>query len=205
MTDKKVKKLYQIENNQHLQKAIDNNKNIILLVGHFTSMIFIGRILAQNFYLAVVYKQQKNLLFNHIMRKQYSKHGAILVEAKNAKGIVKTMKNGMPVWYPHDQDLGKEVSVFAPFFNIQTATISATARLAKMTNSVVIPIDFYRDNDIYKIKIQPAIKDYPNDDMVKSATITNEILQKQILNAPEQYLWIHRRFKTRPNDEEYFY
>jgi lauroyl/myristoyl acyltransferase len=111
----------------------------------------------------------------------------------------------LPIWYAPDQDLGEKNSVFAPFFNIQTATIAATARLAKTPNTVVIPYFFIRTDEGYTMSFDAPLADYPSSDSVDNATRTNQILHDQILKAPEQYLWIHRRFKTRPNGEASFY
>jgi len=118
---------------------------------------------------------------------------------------MKAIKGGLPIWYAPDQDLGEKNSIFAPFFNIQTATISATARLAKTQNTVVIPFLFIRSSSGYTMNFEPPLNDYPSDDAVENASRTNQILQDQILKAPEQYLWIHRRFKTRPKGEVPFY
>ncbi|HIB31002.1 MAG TPA: lipid A biosynthesis acyltransferase, partial [Candidatus Thioglobus sp.] len=117
----------------------------------------------------------------------------------------KAIKNKLPIWYAPDQDLGLEKCVFAPFFNIQTATVTATARLAKGDNTVVIPYYFIRTESGYNMNFEQPIDQYPDTDTIASAAITNQILEAQILKNPDQYLWIHRRFKTRPEGESSFY
>ena len=100
---------------------------------------------------------------------------------------------------------GLSVCVFAPLFGIETATASATARLAKNNNTRVIPYSFIRTKHGYEMSFDKPIKNYPSNDPIKDATTTNKILENQIIKAPEQYLWIHRRFKTRPDGQENFY
>jgi len=128
-----------------------------------------------------------------------------MIKTKDTRTMMKTIKSGLPIWYAPDQDLGEKNSVFAPFFNIQTATIAATARLAKTPNTVVIPYFFIRTDEGYTMSFDAPLADYPSSDSVDNATRTNQILHDQILKAPEQYLWIHKRFKTRPNGEASFY
>ena len=95
--------------------------------------------------------------------------------------------------------------MFAPLFGIQTATASATARLAKNNKTRVIPYSFIRTSKGYEMSFEKPLKNFPSNDPIVDATTINKILEKQINIATEQYLWIHRRFKTRPEGEENFY
>lgn len=205
LDDKTLKKRYCINNAHILETALAQKKNVILLVGHFTTMILSGRMLLQHFEFADVYRPQNNALFNAEMTKQFIKHGSTMVKAKDSRSLIKTLKSGLPIWYAPDQDLGIKHSVFAPFFNVPTATINATAKLANIENTVVIPLSFVRRKLGYELNFSHPIENYPSADAKKNATITNHILETQILQAPEQYLWIHRRFKNRPDGEKSFY
>ncbi|KAA0443937.1 MAG: lipid A biosynthesis acyltransferase [Candidatus Thioglobus sp.] len=205
LNDEALKKRYKLNNRDILEQALQQQKNIILLVGHFTTMMLAGRMLAQNFKFADIYRPQNNLLFDAQMTKQFIKYGAVMVKAKDSKTLLKTLKSGLPIWYAPDQDLGTKNSVFAPFFKVPTATINATAKLAKIDNTVVIPLAFVRKSSGYELDFYPALKQYPQADDNKNASKTNAILEQQILQAPEQYLWIHRRFKSRPPNEQSFY
>ncbi|SSC11179.1 lipid A biosynthesis acyltransferase [thiotrophic endosymbiont of Bathymodiolus puteoserpentis (Logatchev)] len=200
-----LKKRYHIKNTQILQDALDQKKNVILLVGHFTTMMLGGRMLLQNFKFADVYRPQNNALFDAEMTKQFMRHGSTMIKAKDSRTLITTLKSGLPIWYAPDQDLGAKHSTFAPFFGVQTATINATAKLAKIDNTVVIPLSFSRNKSGYELEFYRALSDYPSSDALQNATTNNQILQIQILKAPEQYLWIHRRFKTRPEGKASFY
>lgn len=205
LDDETLKKRYNINNTHILEEALAQKKNVILLVGHFTTMILAGRMLLQHFKCASVYRPQNNALFDAKMTKQFIKYGSTMVKAKDSRTLVKILKSGLPIWYAPDQDLGAKSSVFAPFFNVQTATINATAKLANIDNTVVIPLTFVRKKLGYELSFSCPIKDYPSVNSQENATITNRILEQQILQAPEQYLWIHKRFKTRPKGGQSFY
>ncbi|NYT28327.1 MAG: lipid A biosynthesis acyltransferase [Candidatus Thiodubiliella endoseptemdiera] len=201
----KLKQRYNINNAHILKEALAQKKKVILLVGHFTTMMLAGRMLLQHFKFADVYRPQNNALFDAEMTQQFIKHGSTMIKANDSRALIKILKSGLPIWYAPDQDLGKKRSVFVPFFGIQTATINATAKLAKIDNTVVIPLTFSRKKLGYELNFSYAIENYPTANDTENATTTNQILEQQILQAPEQYLWIHRRFKSRPNSEESFY
>ncbi|CAC9609998.1 Lipid A biosynthesis lauroyl acyltransferase (EC 2.3.1.241) [uncultured Gammaproteobacteria bacterium] len=205
LDDATLRKRYNINNTHILEEALAQKKNVILLVGHFTTMMLAGRMLLQNFKFADVYRPQNNALFDTEMTKQFIKHGSTMIKAKDSRALIKTLKSGLPIWYAPDQDLGIKHSTFAPFFGVQTATINATAKLANIENTVIIPLSFSRKKSGYELDFSHPPKDYPVADAQDNARITNHILEAQILQAPEQYLWIHRRFKSRPENEESFY
>ena len=128
-----------------------------------------------------------------------------MIKTKDTRSRLKAIKSKTPIWYAPDQDLGPKNSIFAPFFNISTATVSATSRLAHNSNTVVIPYHFNRQKDKYIMEFLKPLRAYPTKDPVKDASKTNAILENQILKYPDQYLWIHKRFKTRPDGETSYY
>ena len=204
-SDKKIRKLLTITNENFFQDALKEEGGIILLCSHFMPLMLGSRALLINHTIANIYRPQNNKLFDRIMVKGYKKNGAVMIKSTDTRSIIKAINNSLPIWYAPDQDLGKNNSVFAPFFGIQTATASATARLAKNNNTRVIPYSFIRTKKGYTMSFEKPIANYPSNDSIQDATIVNQILEKQIVKSPEQYLWIHRRFKTRPNDEKNFY
>ena len=204
-SDKKIRKLLTITNENFFQDALKEEGGMILLCSHFMPLMLGSRALLINHTIANIYRPQNNKLFDRIMVKGYKKNGAVMIKSTDTRSIIKAINNSLPIWYAPDQDLGKNNSVFAPFFGIQTATASATARLAKNNNTRVIPYSFIRTKKGYTMSFEKPIANYPSNDPIQDATIVNQILEKQIVKSPEQYLWIHRRFKTRPNDEKNFY
>lgn len=201
----KIQQLTTFDNQHYLVDALKNKQNIILLSGHFTALMLGGRPLLWLSKMTNIYRPQNNLLFDQVMRQSFITHGANMVKVKDTRSMVKSIKSGVPIWYAADQDMGEKHCIFAPFFNIQTATVTATARLAKIPNTVVIPYFFIRTANGYVASFEAPLQNYPSGDAVKDARVTNQILQNQILKMPEQYLWIHKRFKTRPKGEKSFY
>jgi lipid A biosynthesis lauroyl/palmitoleoyl acyltransferase len=201
----KIQKLITIHNEHHLTDALNKKQGIILLAAHFMPLMLGSRALLLKHKIANIYRPQNNALFDEVMTKSFIKNGALMIKTKDTRTMMKTIKSGLPIWYAPDQDLGENNSVFAPLFGIQTATIAATARLAKTSHTVVIPYFFIRTDKGYTMSFDAPLTDYPSNNAIDDATKTNQILQDQILKAPEQYLWIHRRFKTRPNGEASFY
>ena len=204
-SDRKIKKMLTINNEQHFTEAQKKEGGIILLCSHFMSLMLGSRALLINHTIANIYRPQNNKLFDQVMVKGYVKNGAVMIKSTDTRSIMKAINNSLPIWYAPDQDLGRNNSIFAPLFGIQTATASATSRLAKINNTRVIPYSFIRSKHGYKMSFEKPLKNYPSGDAFKDASKTNQILEKQILKNPEQYLWIHRRFKTRPEGEENFY
>ena len=204
-SDNKISKLLTISNEQLFKDALKEEGGIILLCSHFMPLMLGSRALLLNHTIANIYRPQNNKLFDRIMVKGYKKNGAVMIKSTDTRSIIKAINNSLPIWYAPDQDLGKNNSVFAPFFGIQTATASATSRLAKNNNTRVIPYSFVRTKNGYSMSFEKPISNYPSNDPVQDATVVNKILEKQIKKSPEQYLWVHRRFKTRPNDEKNFY
>ena len=204
-SDSKIKKTLTIENEYFFTNALNKEGGIILLCSHFMPLMLGSRALLIKHKIANVYRPQNNKMFDQIMVNGYQKNGAVMIKNTDTRSIVKALSNSLPIWYAPDQDLGINNSIFAPLFGIQTATASATARLAKNNNTQVIPYSFVRTDQGYKMTFQEPLDNYPSGDAFNDAKITNQILEKQILKNPEQYLWIHRRFKTRPEDESSLY
>ncbi len=204
-SDNKIKKTLTIENEYFFNNALKKEGGIILLCSHFMPLMLGSRALLIKHKIANVYRPQNNKMFDQIMVNGYQKNGAVMIKNTDTRSIVKALSNSLPIWYAPDQDLGINNSIFAPLFGIQTATASATARLAKNNNTRVIPYSFVRTDQGYKMTFQEPLDNYPSGDAFNDAKITNKILEKQILKNPEQYLWIHRRFKTRPEGESGFY
>jgi len=204
-SDKKIEKMLIINNEQFFTEALKKEGGIILLCSHFMPLMLGSRALLIKHTIANIYRPQNNQLFDQVMVRGYVKNGAVMIKNTDTRSIMKAIRNSLPIWYAPDQDLGKNNSIFAPLFGIQTATASATSRLAKNNNTRVIPYSFIRVKDGYEMSFDKPLKNYPSGDATKDASKTNQILEKQILKNPEQYLWIHRRFKTRPEGEENFY
>lgn len=206
-SEKRLRRLLRIEGLEHLQQALENGKGAIMLGGHFTCLIIAGRLLTLELPFTIVTKKAHNAVFEAVMRYYRSRQYQGLIDSTDMRGMVKTLKKNQVLWYAPDQDFGRKTSVFVPFMGIQTATLTATARLAKISKAPVIYIDFERlpGTQGYRLKVHPPLEDFPSGDDVKDARRVNALIEHQVRKVPEQYLWMHRRFKTRPEGESGLY
>lgn len=191
--------IHGLEQYEHYHK--NNATPRLLCLGfHFTTLEIIGRLLSQHVRFALFYRAHPNPVFNYFMVKSRTRYAYKVLERHEIRALIRVLKEGIPMWYAPDQDYGRKVSVFAPFFNIPTATITTPAKMARSFDLTVFPVTYYRDKNYhYHLHMHPALENYPSDDEVENASRINQILEKAIVAYPEQYLWQHRRFKTRTN------
>lgn len=206
--DSKLKKLYHVEGLEHLQAAQQTGKGILLLGGHYTTLDISGNFLVNLVSeLIPTYKPAHNKLFEAIMLQSRQNTYKNIIPSRDMRTIIRLLKNKGIVWYAPDQDFGREGSVFAPFMGVQATTLTLTSRLAKLSGAVVIPYSSRRldKENKYVIRFSPAINNFPSNDEIADATQVNQAIASNIQLAPEQYLWVHRRFKTRPIGEAQLY
>ena len=110
-------------------------------------------------------------------------------------------------YYLPDQDLGKRDSIFVPFFGVNTATITGLARLARLARAVVVPAVTRQlpGAQGYELRFYPAWDNFPSDDVEADTRRMNAFIEDRVREMPEQYYWVHRRFKTRPPGEPSLY
>ena len=192
---------------EHLRAAEARGKGILLLGAHY-SLLDLGAAMASlHFKVDTVYRPQKNLVFEYVMTLRRQTYHLWTIPYRDMRLLIKALKSSHIVWYTPDQDFGRKHSVFAPFFGINAATITTPARLAQVNDSAVLLIHFYREgnDERYRYLITPALDNYPSGDDVTDASRINTELERLIRRAPEQYMWSHRRFKTRPEGEAKLY
>ncbi len=206
-SDRRLKPLYQIEGLEHLQAARAQGRGVILLGGHYTTLEISGRFLAYHVEgLQPIYKPARNPLFEAVLAHSRKRLFDDLLNSTDMRTILRNLKKGKVVWYAPDQDFGRERSVFAPFFGVPTATLNTTARMARLSKAPIVPYTSERLADgRFVIRLQAALENFPSGDDLEDASRTNRILEEQIRRVPAQYLWVHKRFKTRPEGEPGFY
>ncbi len=201
---KRLMKLHKIEGLEHLNAALAKNNSVIILASHFTTIEIAGTFLTKQISkLNIVYKRAHNPLFEWFIQQKRNENNVKLIQHTRIRDIVRAIKNKEILWYSPDQDFGEKDSVFAPFMGVNTCTLISTQRLAKIANAPVIPFYAERlaDNSGYIVHFSPAIENFPTDDDVVDSTAINHAIEQQIKEAPAQYLWVHRRFKSRPAGE----
>lgn len=188
---------------EHVARAEALGKGVIIVGIHFSTLDLGGALHSLFFSADVVYRPHNNPLFERFMTRARRRIFGQAIDRHDLRGVVRHLKAGRLVWYSPDQDFGRDVSVFAPLFGQQAASIRLTAKLARMTGAPVVPMMFHRnpDNMTYTIESLPALEGFPSSDEVADATRINQFIELAIRQHPEQYLWLHRRFKTRPEGE----
>lgn len=184
-----------------LRAAKAEGRGILLLGAHYSHLDFGGVLLSLFEPTCAIYRPHNNPLMDLYIKKQRLKFMAAVIGRTDMRGIARALKNNAVVWYPPDQDYGRKHAVFAPFFGVNAATITATARLARLNQSPIFTIAYRRDGNRqhYLLEVEPLQVEFPTGDDVRDATIINQALEALIRRAPTQYMWTHRRFKTQPN------
>ena len=203
---RQLKQRYTITGLAHIEAAQAKGQGVLLVGCHFTTLDAAARILAFHVKYDMLYRKDPNPLLAYKLIKARESFAGNAIVRSDTRQLIKNLRQGNVVWYAPDQDFGAKYSVFAPFFGVQAATVVGTARIAQLGKAVVIPFAHYRDeNNHYQIVIEPALANYPTGDDVADATRINHIIETAIAKQPDQYLWVHRRFKTRPEGEASFY
>ena len=191
-----------IQGLEHYHAAHAAGKGVLVLGAHFTPMEMGGRIAAKYFPISTVYKAAKNPVFNAFMYQQRAKSYKRLIANDNMRGLLAHLREGGTCWYGIDQDFGIEQGVFAPFFGIPTATLTLASKILQRTGAKVFfsyPERLPKASG-YVLHIVP-VENFPSGDVLQDATAYNRMIEAVVRMSPENYFWLHRRFKTRPPGE----
>lgn len=205
---RRLRRVIGFRDRHHYDDARRTGRNVILLAPHFVGLELAGIRLSLDGPLITVFRHPVNELVRALMWRARVRFGLKLLEHNQPfTSLVRAVKSGVPLYYLPDQDAGRRHSVFAPFFGIPAATFTALGRLARMTDAVVIPCVTYQRSwgRGYDIVFRPPLAGFPTDDPLQNATRMNKEIEAAIRVRPEQYFWLHKRFKTRPPGEGNFY
>jgi KDO2-lipid IV(A) lauroyltransferase len=197
--DDKLQSLIEIDGIEHLQQSLEKGKGVILLSAHFTDLEITGRLLSLFQPIAVMYRPHENPVIEWAFSRNRRIHFEAAIPRNDIRQVVRTLRQNLPVWYAPDQSFKGRNSTLAPFFGEPAGTNTATSRLAKISGADVILFSGFRKQDSkgYRLVIHPPLTDFPTEDVTADATRVNGLIEKAVGYAPEQYLWIHRRFKKR--------
>ena len=206
-TEQDFDKRVDIHGLARLSAAYQQGRGVLLVGPHLSTLDYTGAALGCKLPIDVMYRRNKNPMLEALMvggRGRYFPH---VIDRGDMRMVLRRLRAGAIIWYGADQDYGSKVSVFAPFFGVPAATISATSRLAGACGCPVIFLTHYRNlaTGRYDIFLSEPIKGFPSDDPVQDASRINQYIEEGVRYAPEQYWWIHRRFKTRPPGEPKVY
>ena len=203
----RIQKVVRIEGIEHWNAVRD--KPVIWLAPHFVGLDMGGVRLTTEFPLVSMYSRQKNPVFNALLLHSRSRFGMshLVSRQDGIKPVIKTIKSGVPFYYLPDNDFGARDAVFVPFFKVPAATITGLSRLSKLTGAAVVPCVTRQlpGGGGYVLKFYPAWQDFPSNDVKADTRRMNTFIEERVLEMPEQYIWLHKRFKTRPPGEAHFY
>ncbi|MCW8846841.1 MAG: LpxL/LpxP family Kdo(2)-lipid IV(A) lauroyl/palmitoleoyl acyltransferase [Gammaproteobacteria bacterium] len=206
-SDRRVRSLQRIEGLEHLEQAKARGKGVILLSGHFTMLELTGRMALKGRSDAFgMYRRHRNPLFQELMLRGRERTGH-LIDKQEVRGMIRVLKKGDIVWYAPDQAFRGKMSTMADFFGVPCPTNTATSRLAKITGAAVVPFLSQRlpDNNGYLVKLFPPLDNFPTDDVQADTQRVNDLIESWVRQAPDQYLWVHRRFKPEREGMESLY
>jgi KDO2-lipid IV(A) lauroyltransferase len=206
-SDARIRRLTELEGAEHLDRALQAGHGAILLSAHFTTLEIGCRALSARRPLSVMYRPTRNALLGYFLARNRARHLRRAIPRDDVRTLVSTLGANEPVWYAPDQSYRKKGAEMVPFFGIPAATNTATSRLARMTGAAVLPYFPERLPGArgYRMVIYPALENFPSDDRVADATRFNALIEAQVRRVPEQYLWIHRRFKGLSADYPNYY
>ena len=196
-----------IDGLEHLQAARDAGRGVLLVGGHFSHLELAARLVSSRIRIAGMYRRMDSEVFEWVVLRSRLHYADAMFDKDDLRGTVKYLRAGGTLWYAPDQDMRSKDNVFAPFFGVPAATITATHHLARMSGAVVIPF-FHRrlpDGGGYVLRLAPPMPDFPGKDAAADTVRVNEEVERMVREAPEQYLWVHKRFKTRPPGEPRIY
>ncbi len=207
MSARRFKQLSRVEGLENLLDAEEAGKGVLLITAHMTCMEVGGRMSCEQAPTTGVYRPLNNAVLEWYQNRGRLAYAHGMISKRDMRSIIRYLRKGGVLWYAPDQDFGPDRSVFAPFFGIQTATLEATHKLLRMTGCALVPMfpEFEEETGRYVMRVLPAVDGLPSDDAVTDLARINAAMEAHVRRLPEQYWWIHRRFKTRPEGEAPFY
>lgn len=195
---RRLRRLVQIEGIQHLEKARAKGRGVILLSAHVTTLEIGGRLLGLFTDFHLMYKPNRNPVLERVIRGRREAHFDRAIPTDDVRLMLKSLKEGFPVWYAPDQGYLGKGSAMVPFFGVPAPTHLGTSRFAKISGAPVLPFFVERlpGTAGYRLEIRPPLEGFPSDDPEADAARVNQVIEDQARLTPEQYLWAHNRFKT---------
>jgi KDO2-lipid IV(A) lauroyltransferase len=189
-----------IEGAEHLAAALAKGKGVILFSAHFTTFEFYWAALVPLCTkLCGMYKEQRNPLMNRVLNRGRGRYFDTLFAKDNVRGMMRCLRDNSVVWYASDQSYGGKGSALIPFFDEPAMTNTAIGRIARASGAVVLPFFCRRlPTDRYVMSIRAPLAGIPSGDDVADTRALTKLLEDYIRLCPEQYWWIHQRFKGRP-------
>lgn len=197
----RVRSMTEIVGLEHLIAAQSSKRGAMLLTAHFTCIEVGLPVLSAHSTLQAMYKRPHNKLMDSFMEHHRGRFTAIIAGHHSPIGLIKGLKRGHAMWYAPDQDFGGKDTVFVPLFGVAATALTAPSRIAGIAGVPVMPccIERKANGQGYRLTIGAPLENFPSSDDERDALVINQAIEKLILKNPEQYLWIHKRYKRRPD------
>lgn len=185
---------------EHIAAARAQGRGVLLVGGHFSHLELCGRLLSARIGIAGMYRKMDSAVFEWVVLRARLRYATAMFDKDDIRGTVKFLKSGGTLWYAPDQDMRSKDNAFVPFFGEIAATITATHHLARLSGAAVIPF-FHRrlpDGQGYALRLGAPLTDFPSANANADTARINTCIEAMVREAPAQYLWAHKRFKTRP-------
>ena len=193
----------EFEGYEHIEAILAKGNGVLAYAIHNMNLEFACRMAGLKYPSVVFYRKHNNRLMEYISYHGRKRSNKYMVNKRNVKGLISALDDGELCMYLPDQDYGRKKCEFTPFFAVpEVATTTGSLLFAKQANCETVFLVSIRTDNGYKIIVQPGLDNFPSDDDNYDVTRINQMIEKMIMLAPEQYLWMHKRFKTRPNTDD---
>ncbi|MHB8680368.1 MAG: LpxL/LpxP family Kdo(2)-lipid IV(A) lauroyl/palmitoleoyl acyltransferase [Rudaea sp.] len=188
-----------IEGLEHLERCRAQGRGALLVGAHFSHLELCARLVSQRIRIAGMYRVMDDPVFERAVLRARLRYADAMFTKDELRASVKYLRRGGTLWYAPDQDMRGKDSVFAPFFGVAASTLTATHHLARLSGAAVIPFFHKREaHGGYAIRLEAPLENFPSADITADTARVNACIERMVREAPEQYLWVHKRFKTRP-------
>ncbi|UXA33007.1 LpxL/LpxP family Kdo(2)-lipid IV(A) lauroyl/palmitoleoyl acyltransferasee [Proteus terrae] len=204
----RVKRWFKVSGLENVSMIQEKGQGILLIGIHFLTLELGARIFGIYTPGVGVYRPNDNPVMDWLQTWGRLRSNKFMIDRKDVKGMIRSLKAGEIVWYAPDHDYGPRKSVFVPLFAVdKAATTTGTYILARTSNPALIPFTPKRlpEGKGYELIISPPVADFPVDNEENAAKAMNKVVEQEVLRAPDQYMWLHRRFKTRPEGDASLY
>jgi KDO2-lipid IV(A) lauroyltransferase len=203
----RIQRLVRVEGIEHWQAVA--HRPVLWLAPHFVGLDMGGARIITEWRAVSVYSRQKDPAFDRVLLEGRTRFVTPVLFSRQdgIRPLVKAMRKGLPFYYLPDMDFGERDSIFVPFFGVSTATITGLSRLARLAGAVVVPAVTRQLPGAggYVFRFYPAWLDFPGPSVEEDTRRMNAFIEDRVREMPEQYYWVHKRFKTRPPGEAKFY
>ncbi len=182
-----------------LRELQAQGRGVLMVSGHFMTLELCGRLLCDHVPLAGMYRRHRSPVMEWAVLRGRLRYASGMFGNGDTRAAIRHLKRGGLLWYAPDQDMRGKDTVFAPFFGIPAATITATHQFARLSGCAVVPFFHRRQGGRYVLRIAPPLDPFPTEDAVADSARVNAAIEAMVREAPTQYLWLHRRFKRQPD------